>query len=1442
MKHKDSCGVGFIANINGEKSHEILKNALKAVSNLTHRGAVLSDGRTGDGSGVLFQLPEEFFKKEAKKIGKDFQDSDIAVGTIFLDRKTADSSIKKLETLLKEEKVDFALREVPIKSEECGEIARKAMPLIVQIIIPFLGDIGLYILRRKIEKALKEISKENYVLSLSNNLIVYKGMLLAPDLEKFYPDLKNEEFETAIALFHQRYSTNTNPEWRLAQPLRMLAHNGEINTITANRNFMKIVEPIIKSSRFGTQIKEILPLVDFNESDSASLDRVFELMVLAGYQPEEAISVLIPPAYEMLDLDEDERAFFLYHLLLMKPWDGPAAVVFTDGKTVGGKLDRNGLRPARYLITDDNLIVFGSEEGMIEIPESRIVSHNRLSPGEILVVNTEFGTVETNEEVLKRIALQRNLKKEIRRKLFKLSDFSTPCTFEKPEEEKLKKELLKFGFSKEDLEFVVDEMAEEAKEPVYSMGDDTPPPFMSTNPCSLFSCFKQKFAQVTNPPIDPIRERVVMSLKMRLGGKVNFLEREGKLPRRVELESPLLTPSEFKSLKNLEFMKTATFKMEFESDLKKDLYKLFETVEKEIKEGTDIVILSDRNVKKPIPSILAVSGLVNYLKKKELMHKVSIVVETGEVKNTHEIAALIAFGASAVYPYLVYKYLKTREIELNLPFETLVKNYKTAVNKGLLKIMSKMGISLISSYHLGQNFDIIGLSKEVVEEFFPNTFSPIGGMTLKDIEKEINKKLEIAEKLDEIPESGELYYRPGKEKHGFSVQVVRAILKSSKTGNFDEYLKIYDYYKENPVYIRDLLKIESDRTPIPLEEVEPVEEIMKQLMVPGMSIGALSKEAHEVIAEAMNRIGSKSCSGEGGEDPERYGTIKNSKIKQVASGRFGVTPAYLSSAEEIEIKIAQGAKPGEGGHLPGKKVTPYIASLRFSVPGVTLISPPPHHDIYSIEDLAQLIYDLKLANPKAKIAVKLVAESGVGTVAAGVAKAKADVIQISGCDGGTGASPITSIKGAGLPWEIGLPETHRALSENGLRENVVLRVDGGIKTGRDVIIAALLGAEEFGIGTAVMIAEGCVMDRECHTNRCPVGIATQDEALRKRFKGKVEAVINYFRFIAEDVRRFLAEMGYKSLKEITGKSDILKPDTEKIKKFTKASELDLDYILKPSIPFERRSYPYNAVESPLNDRIVQDAEPYIEHGEPFTGRYIIKNTDRGIGIPLSNLLIRKFGKDIPKSIVKLYFEGTAGQSFGAFLSTGINLFLKGVANDYVGKGLGGGLIVITFPENFKGNPSENVIAGNTLLYGATGGALFAAGRVGERFAVRNSGAIAVVEGAGQHACEYMVRGVVAVLGEVGMNFGAGMTGGVAYVFDDEIEKKINSNYVTVKELSRKDADFLKVLLNKHYRFTKSERAAEILENHFMFERIRKVVPIGAKEVELVTIGTTGLPD
>lgn len=1441
-KYKDSCGVGFIASVNGEKSYEIIDRGLKAVSNLTHRGAALSDGRTGDGSGILFQVPYSFFIKEAKKIRGDFEAERVAVGSFFL-KGNVEGSLSLIEKEVKETLGDAILREVPVDLTQCGEIARRSMPVFYQVIAPEGDRVETYLLRRRLEKKLSEFHPENYVVSLSSDLVAYKGMLLAPDLKRFFLDLQNEELSSSIVIFHQRYSTNTNPEWRLAQPLRLIAHNGEINTITANRNFIKAIEPILSSPVLGEKIKEVLPLVEFNESDSASLDRVFELLVVCGVDPATAITLLIPPAYELLDgITDEEKAFFEYTSLLMKPWDGPAAVAFTDGKVVGGKLDRNGLRPARYVITETGLVIFGSEVGMVDVPESEVSRFGRLMPGEIFVVDTESGEIKENSEVLREMADKFLVEREVRRKIYRLKRerFVEP----KPSENLLK-ELVKFCYSKEDLEEVVEYMAEMGKEPVFSMGDDTPLPNLLDRPYLLFRHFKQRFAQVTNPPIDPIREKAVMSLKLRLGSKVNFLDLSGKLRRRIEIDSPLLTPTEFEEIKNTSFVRVKSFKMEFESSLREGLNRLFSSVKRAIEEeGVEIIILSDRDVEYPIPSLLAVSGLCTFLEREQLLHRVSIIVETGEVRDTHQTAALVAFGASGVYPYLVFEYLKANEVELNKPYKELERNYKEAINAGLLKIMSKMGISVISSYHRSHLFDVVGIGREVIEEFFPHTASPVGGIDLEEIEEIVKKRVELSKEKSEPEPSGELRFRPGGIYHSWSPQVVRGIFKAARSGKYEDFKEVVEAVESRPVYIRDLLKIKSDREPIPVEEVEPVESIVKRLMVPGMSVGALSKVAHEVIAEAMNILGSKSCSGEGGEDPERYGTIRNSKIKQVASGRFGVTPAYLASAEEIEIKIAQGAKPGEGGHLPGHKVTPYIASLRFSVPGVALISPPPHHDIYSIEDLAQLIYDLKLANPKARIAVKLVSEVGIGTVACGVAKAKADIVQVSGASGGTGASPLSSIKGAGLPWEVGLSETQRELINNGLRDRVALRVDGGFKVGRDVVIAALMGAEEFGFGTAAMIAEGCVMDRDCHTNRCPVGIATQDENRIKRFRGAVETVVNYFKLVAEDVRRILAQMGYRSLEEIIGRYDLLEENREVLDKFPLARKLALSSIVKnPVYRLNRVELPYNPVESKLNEQIVKDVLPHLKKGEKFFKEYPIKNTDRSVGVSLAYHIVNLFGKDgLPENLVHLKFRGVAGQSFGAFLPSGVLLEVVGEANDYVGKGLGGGTIVLKFPEEFKGKPTENVIAGNTILYGATGGALFASGVVGERFAVRNSGAIAVVEGAGQHACEYMVRGIVVILGIVGKNFGAGMTGGTAFVLDPEIEEKINRDYVEVRRLEPRDYDVLKSLLSKHYKFTRSSTAARVLENRALLESFRKIVPIGVKELEMKLSGLDKLPD
>ena len=1432
--YKDSCGVGFIADINGNPSHEIIENSIKAVKNLTHRGATLADGRTGDGSGILFQLPHEFFISEAKKINPSFSAEKVIVGTFFLHE--VDKSLKLIEKEAKETFKEVVIRKVPINEKECGEIARRSLPEIFQLIAPSpKSPLATYLFKRKLQKQLKKIHPSNYIVSLSDSVIVYKGMLLAPDLDRFYPDLQNEELKTKFAIFHQRYSTNTNPEWRLAQPLRYIAHNGEINTITANRNFIKTVEPLLNLP------EEALPLLEENESDSASLDRIFEVMLLSGIKPEIAINILIPPAYELMDeLSEDVKAFFEYAAFFMKPWDGPAAIAFTDGRVVGGKLDRNGLRPARFIITEDGTVIFGSEAGMIDIPANKIVESGRLLPGETILIDPEEKEIKRNDEILEELASEFSVKKEVRRKLCLLEDKGI-----EPETNKnLTKELVKFGYSKEELEMVVEYMGEMGKEPVFSMGDDTPIPNLRKNPPLLFSHFKQRFAQVTNPPIDPIREKAVMSLSLRLGPKASFLKLDGKLPRRIKIPSPLLTPAQFKRLENTSFLKIKKFKMEFgESEtLKEALNRLFNSVKEAIQNNkVDIVILSDKDAKYPIPSLLSVAGLSTFLQKGKLLHRVSLVVETGEARDSHQIAALIAFGAAAVYPYLVYQYFKENAEELNKSYKELEENYVKAINSGLLKIMSKMGISVISSYHRSCLFDAVGISKEVIDEFFPGVFSPINGITLKEIEDAVKERVKKAEKEAEVNYSGEYKFRPNGVYHSWNPEVVRNIFKAAKSGSYEDFKKVVEAVEKRPTYIRDLLKIESDRKPIPLEEVEPVESIVKKLMVPGMSVGALSKVAHEVIAEAMNLLGSKSCSGEGGEDPERYETIKNSKIKQVASGRFGVTPEYLASAEEIEIKIAQGAKPGEGGHLPGHKVTPYIAKLRHSVPGVALISPPPHHDIYSIEDLAQLIYDLKLSNPKAKIAVKLVAEHGVGTVACGVAKAKADVIQISGGDGGTGASPLTSIKGAGLPWEIGLAETQKELIENGLRENVVLRVDGGFKIGRDIIIAAILGAEEFGFGTAAMIAEGCIMDRDCHTNKCPVGIATQDEKRIKKFRGAVETVANYFRLVAEDVRRLLAQLGYRSLDEIIGKTNLLKVDEEKLKKFSNAANLDLSFITSvPPYKLKRNSYPYTPIQSTLNDKITKDVLPLLKKKEKFSATYEIKNTDRSVGTLLSYYAVKE-SITTEKPLIILNFKGTAGQSFGAFLPKGIMLKLEGIANDYVAKGLAGGMVVLKFPEDFKGNPSENVIAGNTILYGATGGSFYAAGVVGERFAVRNSGAVAVVEGVGQHGCEYMVRGIVVVAGKVGKNFGAGMTGGVAFVLDRDIEEKINKDYVEVRKLDQRDYEVLKTLLSRHYKYTRSRMAEVLLENRFLLESFRKVVPIGVKELETKLTGEDRLP-
>jgi len=1403
----DSCGVGFVCNIRGEKSHQIVQWGIEAVKNLTHRGAVGGDGKTGDGAGIMIEIPKKFFEV----------------------------------CLLDAEKV----------SEERRELE-------------------LYLLRRRIETD-KKIKDKVYFASLSSRVMVYKGMLVAPQLDIFYPELKDQRLESSFCLFHQRYSTNTFPNWKLAQPFRYLAHNGEINTILGNRNWMRAIEHELEHELFGENIKLVRPLVSYEESDSASLDRVFELLVLVGYSPEHAINMLIPPAWEGVPwLSKEVKEFFEYQSLLMKPWDGPASIAFTDGRKIGAHLDRNGLRPARYVLTEDGILVLGSEVGMVDLSGKKLLKKGRLGPGDTLVVDLSTGEVKETDQILKELSSQKPYGEWLRKHLLRLSeiikDYTLPEYGEDPE--RIRK-LVAFGYTQEEIKHVLAPMAEEGKEITFSMGDDTPIPPLSEKPVLLFRYFKQRFAQVTNPPIDPIRERAVMSLKMNLGHKRNFLREEEEHAKRLQIDSPILLPYQFKALMEQKEFKVAWVPITYPKersycvvelqdlagerritdilydamyegiaicDLRLGVEIVCRRVEEAVREGANIVVLSDRNISRyrlAVPSLLAVSAVFKWLSERGLSNKVSLVVETGEARDTHHMACLIGYGASAVYPYLMYELIweLCKKGEIKVPYEQAIFNYKKALEDGLLKIMSKMGISTLNSYQGARIFDTVCLNRDFVEEYFPGTPVTLEADGIFEVQESLLARHDAGYETEkpELDYGGEMKFRKGGQWHAWSPFVVRALHKFLETKNYEDYKEFSRIAnEEHPTFIRHLLDYKRAEKPIPIEEVEPIESILKRFVTGGMSLGALSPEAHEVLAEACNRLGMKSNSGEGGEDPARYWTIKNSAIKQVASGRFGVTPTYLASAEDIEIKIAQGAKPGEGGQLPGKKVNEYIAKLRYAQPGVTLISPPPHHDIYSIEDLAQLINDLKEANPKARVCVKLVAETGVGTVAAGVAKAYADIIQISGAEGGTGASPYSSIKNAGNYWEIGLSETQRVLMENGLRDKVRLRVDGGLRTGKDVIISALLGAEEFGFGTAAMIAEGCVMARLCHTNQCPTGVATQDPKYREKFKGKVENVMAYFRAVAQEVREILSQMGVRSLDEIIGRRDLLEVKT--YDHIPGSKRVKLEEFLKEGYPKDKplrclQERNDNPRRSELAKRLEEEVLPYIEKGERFYGEYTIRNVDRSIPTRLAyHIAVRYRDEGLPEDTIQLVFRGTAGQSFGAFNHKGMSLTLIGDANDYVGKGMHGGRIVIK-PEGIE-DTHNHVIMGNTCLYGATGGELFASGRAGERFAVRNSGAIAVIEGAGMHCCEYMTGGVVVVLGSVGVNFGAGMTGGYAYVLDENIQEKINTSYVFARNLTEQESEELRNLIERHYQYTESPWAKHILENWEGFsERFRKVVPI-----------------
>lgn len=1437
-----SCGVGFISNIKKLRSHEIIEWGIEAVKNLTHRGAVGADGKTGDGAGVLFQLPKKFFLKKIEKFGLRISHIDnLAVGFFFL----RGDLEHEIEGTIKRFGLDIVgWRDVPTNDDALGESALLTKPRIRQLLIdavniePDKRELSLFRARRVIEKTCGE---GVYVVSLSSKTIMYKGMLVATNLDRFYPDLSDRDLESIFCIFHQRFSTNTLPDWSLAQPFRVLAHNGEINTIHGNRNWMASMEHEIRHELSGSDRETITPLISFEESDSASLDRIIELLMLSGFSPEHTITMCVPPALECCDFTEEERreieAFFEYQSFLMKPWDGPAALVFTDGDTIGAHLDRNGLRPLRYLITEDGILLLGSEAGMVDLGERSIREKGRLGPGETLSVNTIKGSLRFTQEILRELSRQKPYKNWIDSSLVRLKKKGKAIPDPIPD---TARKQIAFGYTSEEIQTSLREMAQSGKEMTYSMGDDTALPPLSEKPQLLFRYFRQRFSQVTNPPIDHIRERLVMSLKMNLGYKMSFLTETPEHARRLSLDSPILLANDIAAIEQQTILKVDRIPITFSRDgsrsaLSDSVRALQQRVVTSVKNGSALVILSDRDISgkmAAIPGLLAASASFKALQAEGLSNRASLILETGEARDIHHIACLIGYNASAVYPYLALQTIKELcdKNVVTLPYEKAVTNYKKALENGLLKVIAKMGISTLNSYYGAELFDTICLNRDFVEEYFRGTLVSIESDGLPEIEHSILQRHAAGFDSSEpsLDYGGNIRYRKGGEWHAWSPSLVVAFKDFIGNGDYNSYKEFSRLANGRPALIKNLLGYRK-RNPVPVEEVESIEQIRTRFFSGAMSVGALSPEAHETIAEACNRLGMRSNSGEGGEDPARYWSIKNSAIKQVASGRFGVTPTYLASADELEIKIAQGAKPGEGGHLPAIKVTDYIAGLRHCHKGILLISPPPHHDIYSIEDLAQLINDLKEANPKAKVCVKLVSETGVGTVAAGVAKAYADIVQISGGEGGTGAASISSIKNAGNYWEIGLAETQRVLMENGLRGKIRLRVDGGFRTGRDVIIAALLGAEEYGFGTATMVATGCVMARQCHLDTCPTGVATQDIKLRERFKGRVEDVMTYFNAVAREVRELLAEMGFRSLEEIIGRADLLAFASPR--NSSARGKIILDRFFRPYPQGMEKIRIQERNDNPalsMNDMLVRDLLPFIERREPVERTYKIRNINRSIPVKLNyHIAVRYRDEGLPADTIRLIFKGTAGQSFGAFNHNGLSLTLFGEANDYVGKGMFGGKIIIR-PDHMR-YCRDCVVMGNTVLYGAIGGEFYAAGKAGERFAVRNSGATAVVEGAGHHLCEYMTRGTVLVLGEVGFNIGAGMTGGVIYIYDehDKLNGRLNDSYVTASGLNNiEEIQILKSLLEKHYQYTGSHRSGVILENFDAILRyFKKIIPL-----------------
>jgi glutamate synthase (NADPH/NADH) large chain len=1502
----DACGVGFVADIKGRKSHRIIEQGLEILKNLTHRGAVGADPLAGDGAGLLMQVPDKFLREES---GVELPaEGEYGVGMVFLPQSDAARKLceDKIAYFIAAEGQKFlGWRDVPVDNSGLGESVKVCEPVVRQVFIARGENCSdqdaferkLFVIRKQIENDIRESGGEGcngfYIPSMSSRLLLYKGMLLADQVGVYYEDLTDERIVSALALVHQRFSTNTFPSWDLAHPFRMIAHNGEINTMRGNVNWMAARRHTMRSEVLGEDLDKVWPLIPEGQSDSACFDNALELLVQGGYSLAHAMMMLIPEAWSDNPLmDEERRAFYEYHASLMEPWDGPAAVAFTDGRQIGATLDRNGLRPARYLITDDNLVVMGSEMGVLDIPEEKIVKKWRLQPGKMFLIDLEKGRIIDDAELKAELASANPYQRWLDETQIQLRFLPATVAPMTPDDATLLDRQQAFGFTQEDIKFLMMPMAATGQEAIGSMGADNPIAVLSDKPKPLFNYFKQNFAQVTNPPIDPIREELVMSLGMQIGPRPNLLElSEAGAHKRLEVTQPVITNTSLARIRCIEALTKGAFRT-FTADIcypseqgaagmESALNKLCQTAEQAVRDGHNILILSDRTMDADniaIPVLLATAAVHHYLVREGLRTSSGLVVETGAVREVHQFAVLAGYGAEAVNPYLAFETLSKLRHKLpeEISEEDLHWRYIKAVDKGLLKIMSKMGISTYQSYCGAQIFDAVGLASEFVEKYFTGTATTVEGVGLKEVAAEAVRWHKTAYGdapiyRDALDVGGDYALRVRGEHHAWTPHTISKLQHATRANNFktfQEFSQAIDDQNEKLLTLRGLFEFKFADQEIPLEEVEPAKEIVKRFATGAMSFGSISYEAHSTLARAMNELGGKSNTGEGGEEPERFNPLpdgsrnpERSAIKQVASGRFGVTTEYLVNSDDIQIKMAQGAKPGEGGQLPGHKVNQQIARVRHSTPGVGLISPPPHHDIYSIEDLAQLIHDLKNVNPGARISVKLVSEVGVGTVAAGVSKAHADHVTISGYEGGTGASPLTSIKHAGSPWEIGLSETHQTLVLNRLRGRIAVQVDGGLRTGRDVVIGALLGADEFGFATAPLIVEGCIMMRKCHLNTCPVGVATQDPELRKRFTGKPEHVVNYFFFIAEEVRLLMAKLGFRNFNEMIGQMDRL--DMRKAINHWKARGLDYSRLLHkpeagPDVAVYNSEQQDHGLDQAIDNELIKQAQPALERGESVRIEVAVRNYNRTFGTMLSGEVARRYGHaGLPDDTIYIQAKGNGGQSWGAWVARGVTIELQGEANDYVGKGLSGGRLVVYPPAETPIVPEENIIVGNTVLYGAIDGECYFRGVGGERFCVRNSGATAVVEGVGDHGCEYMTGGVVVVLGSTGRNFAAGMSGGIAYVLDEQgdFERRCNLAMVDLEpiaaeddalealehqggdlethgrvdvshDMTRFDATRLKQLIEKHLHYTNSDRARVILDNWEEYlPKFVKVMPV-----------------